>query len=340
MSVKKTTSHLFIPEIEKKITSVLKKLSLKPKINPQEFIKTTDGIKHRYYSSCSRKNKNYFFYALLKRDEKNKTKFIRELKIAKFLLKNKHTLTKYFPLYIDSSDLGDQCLWILSENIPSFVLEDKKRAEKSIRSLEKKEIHSLARVIFDFNHHFLDSKIKRAIKTDKFKVNQNYKKLLKTLIGLKGSGIINSKFLQKAQLFISDNRRLLNRENKYFVHGDVHLGNIFVYKKGREIKIKIIDWELYHLNNFAYDIAFFYSRLWREPELRRMMINEFLSIIPKSKTSIFKRLFKLNLIYFSTTYGLESSPVEFNQKELSKRKDWFKKLLLHSVDDFETYLKI
>ena len=340
MSVKKTTSNPFIPEIEKKIASILKELSLQPEISPQEFIKITSGIKHRYYSSCSRENKIYFFYALLKRDEKNKTKFIRELKIAKLLLKNKYVLAEYFPLYIDSSDLDSQCLWILTENIPSFVLEDKKRAEKSIRSLEKKEIQSLTQIIFDFNHHFLDSRIEKMIKIDQFKAEQEYKKLLKVLVSLKNNGIVDSQLLRKIQLFVLDNRRLLNYENKYFVHGDIHLGNIFIYKKGGEVKIKIIDWELYHLNNFAYDIAFFYSRLWRESKLRQTMLSEFLNIIPKGKTSIFKRLFKLNLIYFSTTYGIDSSPLEFNQEELSKRKQWFKKLLLHSVDDFEIYLKI
>ena len=336
----KPLDSIFIPNIEKKIVEVLDRLSLKPKITPREFINATNGMKHRYFSACYRQNKKYFFSALLKKSAKNKRKFSRELEMADFLLKKRQSLPDYFPYYIDFSSIRSQHPWLLTEWTPAPVLEDRKNAEKSIRSLEKKEIQNLVKTMFYFNHHFLDSKIDKIIKIDKFKVDQNYKKLLKILTDLKSNGIINSKFLEKAQSFILNNTRLFNRENKYFVHGDFHLGNIFLYKKGREIKVKIIDWELYHLNNFSYDIAFFYSKLWQEPDLRREALNGYLAMLPKNKTSIFKILFKVNLLYYSAVYGIKVSPLELSQKKVLERQQWFKKLLFHSVDDFEIYFEI
>lgn len=56
---------LLIPGIAKKTEKVLKKLKLKPEISPAEFIRKTEGRKHRYYSICrDEKGEKFLLYAI------------------------------------------------------------------------------------------------------------------------------------------------------------------------------------------------------------------------------------------------------------------------------------
>lgn len=325
----------------KTIRLILKKLNLKPEITPENFISLTNGIKHRYYTVCYQNNNKRFFYCLLKKNKKNQIKFLKEINLADFLIKNKSkNIFTHFPDYIKTSSPKENPKWLLLKWIPYPVLEDKKQAELSIHQLELKDTKIFCNLIIKTNNHlkYLDKKIY----LEKFDLNLAFYKIMKKLKTMADTKIIRGKKINKFEKDLIEDFKIWGKEIKYFCHGDLHLGNIVYYenKKTKKTDFKIIDWENYHINNFAYDISFFYSRLWREPKIRKNLLLSYISLLSKNKVNLFKRLFKINLIYFSLTYGLNSAPIEFTKKQVEARQLWFKQLIMGYFKDFNYYLII
>lgn len=323
---------------DKSIYLILKKLNLKPEISPKDFINLNNGIKHRYYTVCYQNSKKRFFYCLLKKDKKNQIKFLKEINLANILIKNKSkNIFTHFPTYLKTSSLKENPKWLLLEWLPYPVLEDKKQAELSIHQLEFKETKIFSNLIIKISN--IIKKLEKEIYLEKFNLNLAFYKIKEKLRMIANTKIISQKKINKLQKDLVKDFKIWGKEIKYFCHGDLHLGNI-VYYKNKKTDFKIIDWEVYHVNNFAYDISFFFSRLWREAKIRRNLLLSYISLLPKNKIDLFKRLFKINLVYFSLTYGLDSSPIEFTKNQVKTRQLWFKKLLLGYFEDFNYYLKI
>ncbi len=333
-----TFSH-FIENIEDKIDSILKKKTLTPLITPSEFIFRTHGHQHRYYSVCMDKNGNkIFFHALLNKDDESRHKFLNELFFANVIKSMSSGLAKYMPQYIDASEDQAPVPWLISTYIEDKVLEDKQKAEHVYRTLNLEEIFSITHSIYQINTEFL--KIYDLKTIDRKSVNIVWNVLDTSLPIIVNRGLVQENIAIKIKEFVHSNFNLLTEENIYFTHGDFHLGNIIVNDKHKSHTI-IIDWENYHINNFAYDIAFLYSRLFDEKSLRKQLVLDFIKKIPdNSMVKKFYILFRCNLIYFALTYGLTSEPTEFDQETIMKRKSFFSNSMTTALDEFDALLSI
>ncbi len=328
--------NLYSPE---EINEILKRLNLVPEISPKVFVKKTKGIKHRYYSPCIQGQKKRFFYCLLQKSPKSRHKFLHEIRFARFFLGNHlQEIPSFLPSYLATSKLTEDPPWILLDWITSPVLENKREAELSIHQLTRAEAEKLSKITIKINDFLSFPKFQKHTKPTKFNLKLAWKKITQKLAELEKKKEISRKTKQLLYSRLAKDFQIWEKENRYFCHGDLHLGNIVYWKKA-EVKFKIIDWELYHINNFAYDISFFFSRLWREPKIRNRLITTYLSLLPKTKVNLFKRLFKVNLLYFALSYGIDSAPLEFTKSQIKERQTWFKKFIELYLQDFSNYLR-
>jgi len=314
-----------IPEISKKINEVLKKKELFPLETPQKFIKRTKKRKHRYCSVClDKKGKKSIFYARLYDSPYEKERMKIEIKLAKVLMKKKGY--HFFPKYFDAK-IEKDFEWIQREYFKEAPLESKKEIEKLKRKLSKEEISRISRVLFKL------LKIKTSdfpfLKKSKLK---KYQVLPKKIENEK---IFSKEEIEKLKKFLKENFKILKKENKYFCHSDLQIGNIILFDK----KIKVIDLEGAEISNFAFDVCFLWARLWRERKVAREILNNFYKLLPKQKRKTFEILFMLNSLFVGF-HSFKQTPKEYNLKTIKKRKEFFLNLLKKAIISFKELQKL
>lgn len=311
---------LLISKIAFKIETVLKKLNLVPEIPPAEFIRKTKGKKHRYYSVCGTKEeKKLMFYSRLYNDEYDKKRFVTETLLAQKIM-DKKLFSKYFPVYYGYGYEKD-FEWLTRQYYRTTPLEDKKRAEKLKRSLSNEDILKIVKAIININA--LPVKNLDFLKKLRVEKYLNYYKkkdyIFKEAVDIK-----------ELERFSGNNKLLLERENKYFCHGDLSIGNV-VFLKNR---IKIIDLESANINNFAFDIAFFTTRLWQNGKYRENIIKTYLRLLPERKKKIFTILFRINSSFIAYQ-ALGTNPIEYTVAQNKERNIFFEKILKNSTKGFD-----
>lgn len=333
-------SKKIIAELQTNINSVLNKLQLKPTVTASAFLQKTKGYKHRYYTECfDSKGNKYFFYALLKNDELSKKSFEKEINFAAFTINHHFSLKEILPQYIKCSN-KDSVPWILLKYIPVLPLESKTKMERLTNEISIETASSIAKQLFNINFHFLTT-IQGRIPLNYFDVKREIQEKMKNLLAqFEALGHIDSASCIMAKTFIANHYDLLAEENKYFTHGDFHMGNIFLQHVKEINMIKITDWETYQLNNFGFDIAYLFTRLSQEPEARNNILSAYLKLIPEDKRERFKILFRLNVLYFAIKDGILASYLELTEKEVEDRQRWFKNLFLKSLSSFEEIIRL
>lgn len=310
-----------IAKIDRKIEKVLKKLNLFPKETPKEFIKRTQGKKHRYSTVCENKDRQKFlFYARLHDSEREKQRMLAEIKVAQFLKKRKVSFFPKYFLWKREKDFE----WILREYFQASVLERKNDIERLKRPLKESEIDQICKALILMQKLKVSGLKKRDLKSF-FEIPQKIER----------AGILEKKDVEKIKNLFEKNKKLLFKENKYFCHGDFQIGNL-IFEKG---KLKIVDFESAHYGNFAFDACFFWMRLWREKKARRVFLQKLLKILPSQKKEKFKKLFWLNA-FFQAFHDFSASPREYSKKMLQKRKNYFLFVLKKALEGFERLKKI
>lgn len=316
--------NILIPQIDQKIEKKLKELKLIPEISPSEFLAKHKNRKHRYFSPCYKENgEKVAFYSRLHFNLDAKNKVIQEIKFLKKLKKTKLKIKKIIPQIIDFGIERD-FEWFQRECLPGKPLGQSRTLEQK---LDKKIIPKIVKIIFEI------SKIPSKFLTNLKKFNiKNY------LASNVYKELIEKKFLKKEvalpiQNFIRRNFSLLKKENKYFCHGDLNLGNIISDGKN----IYLIDWELIHLNNFAYDIGYFWSHLWQtKREIRQLLISQYLKKISDQEIKKFKIFFPI------VTSFLALGGIKFKEKKgpLIKKRRKFYSAIFENFFNFEKLIKL
>lgn len=310
-----------IPQIEEKIWRVLKKLRLTPEESPEDFIKRTKKKKHRYSSVChDEKGKKFIFCARVHDSLHEKERMRTEVKIAKVLNRKK---INFFPKYFEA-EIEKDFEWLKREYFPESVLESKKEIEKLKRKLSEKEVEKICQTLLKIQ------KIK--IKDFPFLKAKKLKKFFEVPKEIEKRKILEEKTRKKIKKLFIIYKKLLKKENKYFCHGDFQIGNLIFTKK----KLKVIDLESAMISNFAYDICFLWSRLWRE-KVRKKILEKFYSLLPENKKKKFEILFPLNAIFLGF-HSFCATPKEYSKEMIKKRKEFFLTLIKKAVDGFD-YLK-
>jgi hypothetical protein len=314
--------HILIPKIEKKIEIKLKELQLNPEITPREFLKIHKTGKHRYFSPCLEKDgKIVAFYARLHDNLDAKEKFIREINFLKRLKGINSKIKKIVPAILNYGVEKD-FEWLKREYPKASPLG---RSRELIQRPSPELIKEITGSILEI------SKISpRNFPGLKNFDCQNY--LSKgEYEGLQKRGIISEELRKKIFKMIKGNLPLLEKENRYFCHGDMNLGNILSDKKD----IWFIDWELIHLNNFAYDIGYFWAYLWEAKiSFRQKLIKSFIRNLDSQKFLKFKKLLPIVVSYLSLG-GIEYRKGREKIKILEKRRNFYLRLLENCAKKFE-----
>ena len=316
---------LFIPDIVQKIESVLGELKLKPKNTPQKFIKTTNGQKHRYSSVCENKlGEKSIFYARLYKFASEKKKMVNEIKLGKFFRENPSV--DFFPKYI-LSGIKKDFEWLVREYFPAKALEKEKQIERLRKKLKNKDISNIVEKLRQMNN--------LPVSSFGFLEKFNLEKYFSLSEKIYREKFLTEKEMKRLETLIKENKNILENENKYFCHGDFHIGNIILSDQS----IKFIDLESVHINNFAFDIAFLTTRLWQNLKERKLFIEHYLTSLPPEKKEIFPSLFAFNAIFLGYD-GFLSKPAEYSLKMIDKRRSFYKKLIRAAAKSFEKLVNI
>lgn len=312
-----------IPKINEKIWKVLKELKLSPKETPQDFIKRTQGRKYRYSTVCeNKKGEKFIFYARLHDSKAEKERVKTEAKIAEVLKERKFD---FFPKYF-AAKIEKDFEWIVREYFKESPLESKKEIEKLARPLKEKEILEICKTLFKIQ------KIKLSVFPFlKARELKNFFELPKEIEKWK---VLTKKEREKVKELIKNNKEILKTENRYFCHGDFQIGNL-IFEKG---KLKVIDLDSAMISNFAYDICFLWSRLWRE-RVRKKILEKFFSLLPAKRKEIFKTLFCIDALFLGF-HSFAARPREYSIKMKKKRKKFYLKMMKAALKGFDELKKI
>jgi len=318
------TGNILIPKIGEKIEKKLKDLELKPEISPKEFLRKHKAGKHRYFSACQTKDgKKVGFYSRLHFNLDAKNKVTREIKFLLKLKKSNLKIKKVVPQIIDFG-IEKDFEWFKREfprGVPLGFSRD------LFQKVNVKLVPKIVKIIFEIQKippNFLPE-------IKKFKV-ENYlgKNVYPTLVN---EGLLKKDLADSIQNFVQKNLNFLKRENKYFCHGDLNLGNIISDGKN----FWLIDWELIHLNNFAYDIGYLWSHLWQaKRSFRENLVSEFMKKLKREKIEKFRILFPI------VTSFLALGGIKFKEKKGldAKKRKFFYSQVFENFFNFEKLIKL
>jgi len=279
--------NFLIAGIDKKINGVLGRKHLVPKITPENFLKKHKANKHRYCSTCfSKKGEKIVFYARLHNNEDAKNKVRREILFLKEAGKKNFKINDYIPRLIDYG-IEKDFEWFTRDYIRGDALGDiygfnKKPSVKLVTGfLEALKSISGTSAVFK-NRKKLKLEKKGGYKSYLIK-REEYKKLFK-------KGIISKNDYFAVKKFIEDNKKDLNKQDNCIAHGDFHPGNIILENS----RFWIVDWELMQINNFTFDISFFWLHSKGSAFCRNLVVQFMDSVANKE---LAKKLFRLSLTF-------------------------------------------
>ena len=317
--------HKIIPDIEEKIEKTLKKLELEPKDSPCQFIEKTGGNKHRYSSVCTNpQGKRVIFYARLHDNQDAKQKMERELSFFKSVIKQRFKASKFIPeVYLLKIEKDFE--WLVRQYFTANPLGINEQLNKKI---EKKDAVLLAEAVCQIKDVPVPALKHVSLKKFSFK---QYLKSLDQIERLVKDNILTKKEARGITKLLEKNTALLKKENRYFCHSDLNLGNIIISRGS----VKIIDWESIQINNLAYDISYMFCHLWQvKTGIRKTLIKTYFNLLCPEEKSIFERIFSI-VIFYLATGAIDFIPPEVNTSVLKKRKEFFKKLLKKSCQGIE-----
>lgn len=328
------------------ISSILQNFNLEPQISPIEYFTLTKGYKRKYYSTCVDKTTHipYFFHAFIKTSEKEYSAFddlpiLKEITFASQLNQRCEFVEKYVPKYIKYSQNNSPLPWFVTEFIEGSTLENKNQIGKLALEPSPVMIHHISSVLNQLGNLLKTFKFESPIKH--FDVRKEVGFLCsETIPRLRSNGYLPKEYETGIKQFLIKNTAVVEKEIRYFSHGDFHIGNIFYNVHDTRYSVKIVDWENYHINNPAYDLSVFFLRLFEEKTFRRAMIFQYLKQFNKDEIHIFTLLFRFNILYLTLKQASWNPLFELSKSKERKREHWLKKLLFTSLNGFEELIQI
>lgn len=321
--------NILIPNIEAKIDKKLKSLKLSPRITPHSFFKKHTDNKHRYFSPCKNREGSLLgFYARCHDNENAKKKTIQEINFLNSIKETKLSINNSIPKIIKWGKEND-FEWMIREYVKGKTLGS---SRKLAFPPQKKTINQLVLLILEIKK--IKLKQSSNLKLKKFTI-KNY--LSESLyINLSKKKIISSSLSKKSIKNINSAMPLLKKENRYISQGDLNLGNIIIDEKNNPW---LIDWELIHLNNSAYDIGYLWAHLWEaKKEFRQKLMLEYIKHLNKNELLRFKKLLPIVVSYLS----LGEIFIEYSKEKkakLEKRRAFYIRLLTNCFKNFEELTK-
>lgn len=321
--------NILIPNIEAKIDKKLKSLQLSPQITPHSFFKKYTDSKHRYFSPCKNRGGSLFgFYARCHNNEDAKKKFIQEINFLNSIKETKLSINNSIPKIIKWRKESN-FEWMLREYVKGEPLGS---STKLAFPPQRKTINQLVLLISEIKK--IKLKQSSSLKLKKFTFKNYLPESLYTNLSKKK--IISSSLSKKSIKNINSAMPLLEKENHYVSQGDLNLGNIIIDKKNNPW---LIDWELIHLNNFAYDIGYLWAHLWEaKKEFRQKLMLKYIKHLNKNELLKFKKLLPIVASYLSLG-GICIEHSKEKKTKLEKRRLFYIRLLTNCFKSFEEFIR-
>lgn len=277
-----------IPQVEQKINKTLEKLGLS--IIDKDFtIERDQKNKKRFFMPIciNKRGKKYFFKSRFQDADELLVALKREIEFNEKITPIISSINPHFvtPGIIKKGEDKQGYTWFYRECYEGkFAGAMDTDSGIKIDFLNKYSPQDFALKLFSLQKETL--KIKKIIKLHChnyhwYKADFDYyfhTKILQKLI---------PKELKKISQLLEENKTLLNRNTDFLTHGDFYPNNILLSND----QLVVIDWELVHLNNQAFDFAFIWLNSFRNPKWQKEFLKTYFQKV-KDKTK-FKKLFRI-----------------------------------------------
>lgn len=280
--------YSIIPQAKQKINKTLKELKLSI-LNKNFTVEKNIKNKKRFFMPIcvNKQGKKYFFKARFQNTDELLLALKKEIEFNKKITPIISSIEPHFitPGIIKSGEDERGYVWFYREcyeenfagamDVNSGITKDfldkcsAKNFALELFSLQKETVKIKKMLpLHCHNHHW-------------YKADFDYychTKILQKLI---------PKELKKIEQLLEKNKNLLNRNANYLTHGDFYPNNILLSNN----QLVVIDWELIHLNNQAFDFTFIWMNAFRNPKWQQEF---FKTYFQKVKNKIkFKKLFHI-----------------------------------------------
>lgn len=311
--------------IERKVHSKIKELELVPK-----YVFDPKIHQERFYTApCTNKEgKKVVFKMRAENFSETREYFRREIEINRIFTKcyekrgklsvpkfiqgdSEHTPEWMVYEFIEGYEAGDFYNGLLKENLGKFSIDSFVSALKNTRKMSA----------------FAKGEIN--LETEGGRSFQNaYGKYSSVLIPF-----FSAEQIARGKEILCSSGQLLDKESIFIAHGDLHPGNVVITSKG---KIAIIDWYCVHLNNMAFDLAFFYLEVCDKP-FGKKLLESFLNQTVKDQ-ELFWQLFRLDVI------RLAPQKISILRDALyvlkPEKKDYYSRLTPRGISKLENLLSV
>lgn len=323
--------NFIIPGIKNKLKALLQKNELIPEVSPKKFFKKYKTSKHRYNSVCVDKNEcKIVFYARVHNNEDARNKVRREISFLEEMKKNDFKINKYVPKIIDYG-IENDFEWFTREYIKGDALGD-------IYGLRKRPSIKLVNSLLGALESLLKTssvlKNNKNLKLEKRGAYGNYLIKIPEYKKLLIKKTISERNYCDVKKFFKNNKKIINKQDNYIVHGDFHPGNI-IFKNN---KFWIVDWELVQINNFIFDISFFWLHSKGSIFSRNLLI-KFLHDIKQKELA--KKLFRISLLFLLSGEILRLQSLNKGKnKNIEKDRRFFIEVLNNALIGFEEVINM
>lgn len=214
------------------------------------------------------------------------------VKFSKFLDTKNHPLRRYIPRHMP---YGWDGFSYLREHFEGEVCGDSTYqfgfTNRAFKTLKPKEIVEVIRMLQNINQ-------KEAFggKLETRDSNWYLRCLVETKEAL--NELVGRGMYKKVQSQMSNMKSLIDKETKYLANGDLHPKNILLVDARPTPyapDFVILDWDILHLNNPAYDLSFLYLWGWRNKLWQKRIVAAY-----KKENPDFEMCFKFCVAYLSS----------------------------------------
>ncbi len=290
--------------VEKKILKLFKKLKVEPIEKEDILEKINQGLRRFYTAVCKdEKGRNFFLKVRVLRIRRVVKQLNNEIKIYQFLNKiaKKISLNFLFPSILKKGKFQGLNFYLrdfIEGELAGQVREDFGYKKFFLKKLTPKEMNM---AIFSFQR--IPKSYTKKLKLHKhggWWYYQHFLQLKKNFLNFFLKSPFNQKILtkkevEKTEKILKKNKKFLDEMANFPTHGDLYPNNIVIT---RDKKILLLDWELFHFNNYYFDPCFVWLLSYKEKKWQK----KFFNLMMKNHRNS-EKLFQLVLIFLTTHFA-------------------------------------
>ncbi len=330
-----SNQKIFLAGAKENINRLFKKLNLRQTEREDIYLKAEKGGKRFAYSVCfDREEKKFFFKARIVKNREVLKQLKQEISVYRALKKvsQKRKLDFFFPSMGKAGKFQNIDWYLRNYQEGELAGEMMKGFGFKKSFLRKCPVPKIAKAIVSLEKIPAKSLGLRLEKHGGWWYWQDFKYYKNTFLKFFlpspfNQGLLTKQELKATEIIFKKNKKFLDQKADVLTHGDFYPNN-FLFTPVK--KILILDWELLHLNNPAFDPCF----VWLLAKNDRKWQKEFFSEMLKNKNREFKKCFRICLLSLNIRFASacwESLRQKKNKKSALSSLKFF-------LDNFKTAL--